>query len=311
MKTSIPNVAAKRKKTPESDSSSSRDIADLTQNLLPLTDMLSQLPLAGEALIISINNLTTMLADKLERIACALENNTTVTRTMDVDPITPSGRQIREVSAENTVLHQLCELKNKRYSSLDKKAMNENKTEIYKTGLQQTPKKVPHKLHEIILQNENNEIKTIKMKQTLQNVEREIEKMEVHRIIHAQMIEKIDTQAKEILDAVQNVQLKEKASRDWVAITRRGEEGIAKKWQDKSKWLIGDNHMMELGGIVRRPARQYFSNSYNTAPWTHQPANNVPHTLRPYNVVAQGSFPQQQLASKNWMNSLSPSRQKW
>lgn len=247
-----------------SSSNSNAEVSDVFQkHLLPLIDALGNVPSISDQLATAITNLHHMLEVKLDRIAVALENhNYHVCSTAP----TPNLNS-QNVHSPTVVVEQLRDLKNARYNSVDKKLMNEAKRTIYQEGLQHDPQLVPHKLHEKILQNDDEKIKAIKIKQTVQNVEMEIEKLQIHQVIHENKITKIDEKAKELLNNIVNSATKDTLARNWTTITERNETGLTKKWIERTTFLRSERHITELGrhviGIHQQKIDLSVSNNVN------------------------------------------------
>lgn len=270
---------------PESMLSSSALVNEVRQCINPLLEVLHVIPAGNAQILTAISNLHQMLEQKLNRIATALEH------TKNISPkSTQLNTLVRDDSTNPSVLTHLRDLKNSRYDSVDKHLMNSMKISVYREGLQQSPQQIPHKLHEKIHRTDNDAIKAIKLKQSVQNVELEIEKMQIHQNIHHNKVMKIDTKAQEILQNIEDSNIREKLANNWSSIVLRHEENLKKKWHEKTIFLKSERHMVSLGSF------SYATNLSHPQPQRITKANQTKE-------VYQGNSIATRFPSNNFNNS--------
>lgn len=261
---------------------------EIRQCLSPLLETINVIPSVNSQILTALSSLHQMLEQKLDRIAVALERPTHVLSTSAMP-----NKLSNTYGETPSVLTELRDLKNSRYDSVDKHLMNSIKINVYGEGLQQSPQQIPHKLHEKTHRTDNDAIKTIKLKKSVQNVELEIEKMQIHQNIHRNKVMKIDAKAHEVISKVQDSDTREKYTKNWSSIVLRHEENLKKKWQEKMNFLKSERHMMKLGSYFP-PANAYrqqtqHSSYSNQNKGFHQKivdaANHIPNKVNEAAIV--------------------------
>lgn len=241
--------AAKRKAGQQTDACSSSSNDDHASILLQLTQMQTSMAQFTEQisnnLCSAITTLTNTMNEKFDKIISLLENTSNSTQNAMEVPV-PQTNSIDSAA----MLSELRNLKNARNESLFKLAHNITHAQVYSNGLEQTPQLVPKKLHEPVLHTDSDELKEMKNRRTLRNVEDEIEKLNYHKKIQQNKIAVIDAKAKTVIQSITDTSAQAHILANWNAITKRGEESIENKMQKKRQFLEGDNHMVELGNFI-------------------------------------------------------------
>ena len=255
-----------------------KEISRINNVLNETISSLVKLPdLIVEPLANSINNLSAVLSTKLDKIILLLENGSSVhSTTLNVNNTAVTS----SFSMDKTV-EQLCALKNVRKESVYKIAYNANHAEIYRLGLLEEPKKVPHNLHETIHKNDPDTLKEIKVKKTIHNVNSEIEELLYHKSIHENKVCTIDRKAVAIIDSIPSEEIRNKTREKWNLLIRFGEENVQKAWLKKREFLQSDKHLIVLGTcktVIKPASKQYENRSYVQRFQSNNniPQNNVP-----------------------------------
>ena len=273
----------KRPFQPNFDESSMlvKEISRLNNVLNDTVSSLVKLPdLVVEPLASSINKLSTVLSTKLDKIILLLENRSSVpSTTLDVN----NAAATSYFNVDKTV-EQLCNLKNLRKESVYKIAYNDNHAEIYRLGLLEEPKKVPHKLHERIHKSDPDTLKEIKIKKTIHNVNSEIEELLYHKSIHENKVCAIDRKAVFLIDAIPSEEIRNKTREKWNLLIRYGEENVQKAWLKKREFLQSDKHLIVVGtcATTNKPAFKQYENR-NSAQRIQN--NNIPRSNITKNTI--------------------------
>lgn len=241
----------KRANTEFVESSSLMELEDVSNKLTSLSKSVSNISSElSSSLSEAINNLTCVLGDKLDKVIGLLNNlngltcnvcncHSNAAATINCD---------EQSNLYNVAKAKLKELKNQRYLALNRVAYNANHAELYRMGLLETPQLVPRKKHEQIFANDADPLKEIKVKKTIHNVESEIEELLYHKSIQEEKVRKIDSKARAIFS--QNTSsLSNNLEENWKIITKKGEESIAKIWENKRSFLRSTAHMIQLGSV--------------------------------------------------------------
>lgn len=200
-------------------------------------------------LVGALNNFINTFSNKIDCLINAVEklHPSYSCSLMDTAPVEITPAFQAKAKSEKAIVDALCDLKNQRYVSVDKMLMNNCHAEVYTAGLSANEKKVPRKHCEKLLRHDTDAIKAVKIKQTIQNVEAEIEKLNIHKGVHENKVRKFDNKAEEIITSIEQETLRNKLQNGWSMLTSRNEQNLRKKWETKKAFVSSDNHMIRLG----------------------------------------------------------------
>ena len=137
-------------------------------------------------------------------------------------------------------------VKKERKISYFRALKNLEQAKIYETALDLPEPKVPHKLHEKILNHDSHEIIELKKERSISNTKYEIKKLKYHGNLHSNKTKLFDENANKLMDMLNDTD-KETAKREWDQYLIR-EEGISKSiWKKKSSFLESDSHLTKVG----------------------------------------------------------------
>ena len=225
--------------------------------------------------IVSVNNgqhlvnLQTMLEVKLNLIIELLQGmrntHTVVSNGMNVDTDSihvEASVNSSQRSLQTKCVDKLVELSNLRKFNHYSKIRHCGIKEIYSTGLQQCPSKVPHKLRVKTTNMDTPEIIEWKKRQCLQKVQDEIERLTILESLDDKKINEFEDEATQIIASAPL--LTDELGEKWNALKKQEELTSARIWASKTAFLSSDAHLISIEKmfepLARVPARDRITN---------------------------------------------------